>query len=454
MPPTGRWRNSLLERGAKPAPAGGEPALVAAASITDDDPTGVALLLKHRAAVNALDARQRHALLGAAAEGHERIARALCDAGADVEQADKHGSTALMEAARAGASGIVQRLAEAKVNALARDQHGRDALMLACQSPHADATTIHALLELGADAKAAGSDGRSALDHASAAGRWDLVALLDPDTALPTSLSHDLLDEGADTPQHLLDALRFGHWATVSAFGERVRTWPQAELARLYLELATPGLGAARRWLLDHGLAAEARLEAPRIDEPDTDEAHTLTPLGRRLFDALLDRLPDATEAVDDLLQAGASPAGGGLLAVALVQLQGAAQAAALPLGPLSAGATGALRRCRNARCATPTCPPPRPWVHWPRCSVCWNWASPSTPVTSRAPPPCCAPAAPVIVRWPPACSMPAPTRACPRTAASPPWSPRSPRAAKRWWPCCCSVAPPSTSGCRAMPPP
>jgi ankyrin repeat protein len=329
----------LLDRGAKPAPAGGEPALVAAATIADDDPTGVALLLKHRAAVNALDARQRHALLGAAAEGHERIARALCDAGADVRLADEHGVTALMEAARAGASGIVQRLAEAKANVLARDQHGRDALILACQSPHADVATVRALLELGADAKAAGGDGRSALDHASAAGRWDLVALLDPDTALPANLSHDLLDEGADTPQHLLDALRFGHWATVSAFGERVRSWPQAELARLYLELATPGLGAARRWLLDHGLAAEARLEAPRIDEPDTGEAPTQAPLGRRLFDALLERLPDATEAVDDLMQAGASPAGCGLLAAALVQLEGAAQAAALPLGLLERGA-------------------------------------------------------------------------------------------------------------------
>ncbi len=173
----------LLEHGAKPAPKGGEPALVAAASIADDDPAGVALLLKHRAPINALDTRRRHALLGAAAEGHEQIARALCAAGADVKLADEHGSTALMEAARAGASGIVQRLAEAKADALARDQHGRDALLLACQSPHADGATISALLALGAEAKTPGGDGRSALDHATAAGRWDLVALLDPDTA-------------------------------------------------------------------------------------------------------------------------------------------------------------------------------------------------------------------------------------------------------------------------------
>ncbi|OOG49527.1 ankyrin repeat domain-containing protein [Rhodanobacter sp. C01] len=329
----------LLEHGAKPAPADGEPALVAAAGIADDDVTGVKLLLKHRAAVNAVDARHRHALLSAASEGHEQIARVLCTAGADVNLTDRHGSTALMEAARAGAGGIVQLLAEAQPDARLRDQHGRDALTLACQSPHAQGETVRALLALGAEPKAPGSDGRSALDHAAAAGRWDLVALLDPDTPLPTSLSQDLLAEGADTPAHLLDALRFGHWAIVSGFAERVREWPQAQLAQLYLDLATPGLAAGRRWLLEHGLDAEARLEAPRLDDADTAEAPPLPPLGRRLFDALLQQLPNSTEALDDLLQSGATPAGAGLLAQALTRLNGVAQAAALPLNLLERGA-------------------------------------------------------------------------------------------------------------------
>ncbi|OOG65427.1 hypothetical protein B0E46_03520 [Rhodanobacter sp. B04] len=329
----------LLEHGAKPTPADGEPALVAAAGIADDDATGVKLLLKHRATVNAVDARHRHALLNAAAEGHEQIARALCAAGADINLADQHGSTALMEAARAGASSIVQLLAAAQPDARARDQHGRDALTLACQSPHAHGETVCALLALGAEPKAAGGDGRSALDHAAAAGRWDLVALLDPDTPLPANLSRELLAEGADTPAHLLDALRFGHWAIVSSFAERVREWPQAQLAQLYLDLATPGLTAARRWLLEHGLDAEARLEAPRLDDAETGEVAALPPLGRRLFDALLQQLPNSTEALDDLLQAGASPAGAGLLAQALARLNGAAQGAALPLNLLERGA-------------------------------------------------------------------------------------------------------------------
>ncbi len=330
----------LLERGAKSAPADGEPALVAAAGVRDDDAEGVKLLLKHRAAVNVVDANRRSALMVAAAEGHEQIARTLRAANADVALADRHGSTALMEAARAGAVGIVQLLAEAQPDARVRDSHGRDALTLACQSAHAHADTVRALLTLGAEAKTPGSDGRSALDHAAAAGRWDLVALLDPDTPLPASLEPDaVLAEGADTPAHLLDALRFGHWAIVSGFAARVREWPQAQLAQLYLDLAAPGLGTARRWLLDHGLDPEARFETTAPTPADDATAAALPPPGRRLFDALLLQLPTAVEAVDDLLVAGATPAGAGLLAQALDRLQGSVQGTALPLVMLERGA-------------------------------------------------------------------------------------------------------------------
>ncbi|MFA6229109.1 MAG: ankyrin repeat domain-containing protein [Rhodanobacter sp.] len=329
----------LLDHGAKPVPAGGEPALVAAAGIAEDDVTGVKLLLKHRTPVNALDARHRHALLSAAAEGHEQIARVLCSAGSDINLADQHGSTALMEAARAGAGILVQLLADAHAEVDARDQYGRDALTLACQSPHARPETVQTLLALGANPRTPGSDGRSALDHAAATGRWDLVALLDPDTPLPASHSHDVLSEGSDTPANLLEVLRLGHWATVSSFSARVREWPQAELAQLYLDLATPGLAAARRWLLDQGLEPEARLEAPRVDDAETVDAPSLPPLGRRLFDALLEQLPASTEAVEELMHAGASPAGSGLLALALSSLAGAAQAAALPENLLERGA-------------------------------------------------------------------------------------------------------------------
>jgi uncharacterized protein len=325
----------LLERGAKTSPANGEPALVAAAGIPDDDVTGVKMLLKHRAAVNGVDARQRSALIVAATEGHEQIARALRIAGADVNLVDHHGTTALMEASRAGAVGVVQLLADAQANALARDKHGRDALTLACQSPHAQAETVRALLALGAEPKTPGSDGLSAHDHAAASGRWDLVALLDPDTPLPASLDLNVIAEGADTPAHLLDALRFGHWAIVSGFTNRVRDWSQAQLAQLYLELIDADHGAARRWLLDHGLQAEARMQPQLIDDLD----NALPPLGRRLFDALVLQLPESADAIVDLLAAGASPAGTGLFAQALARLHNAPQAALLSMDMLERGA-------------------------------------------------------------------------------------------------------------------
>lgn len=313
----------LLEHGARPQPADGEPALVAAAGIAEDDVAGVRLLLKHRADANARDRLGRTALMVAALEGHAAIVRALLAAGANVALSDRNGTTALMEAARAGAHAVLMALAEARPDAGARDAHGRDALILTCQSPRSHADAVRALLALGADPRRPAADGRSALDHAAGAGRWDLVAVLDPDTPLPASLAGAAEPEpGADTPEHLQDALRFGHWAVVSAFAGRVRDWPPAQRAALYRDLCGPGHDAARRWLLDHGLDAEATLAD-----------------GVRLFDALLERLPDSAEAIEDLLTAGATAAGAGRLARALAHLDGAPQGAALAPALLERGA-------------------------------------------------------------------------------------------------------------------
>jgi ankyrin repeat protein len=340
----------LLERGAATAPAGGMPALVAAAGVGDDDATGVKLLLKQRAPVDAVDGQQRSALAVAAAEGHVEIVRVLSQAHAKVNVADARGSTPLMEAARAGAGGIVQLLVDAGADIGARDALGRNALTLACQSPHAQAETVRVLLAHDADPRLRDPDGRSALDHAAAAGRWDLVALLDPQTPLPASLSAGLLPAGADTPAHLLDALRFGHWAIASTFAERVREWSQAQRAALFMELTEPGLAMGRRWLLEHGLDPEARLgpqasEAPALAEtadhaPPANAPPAVSPqLGERLFDAVLPLLPGAAEAASDLLQAGASPAGAGLLAIALSAGTDTSAARALALRMLEAGA-------------------------------------------------------------------------------------------------------------------
>ncbi|HET7360032.1 MAG TPA: ankyrin repeat domain-containing protein [Rhodanobacteraceae bacterium] len=309
----GNWPMAelLLQHRSPLAGEGAEPALVAAAGIAADDPRGVGMLLKHKARVDARNALGRTALMAAALEGHRGIVDALLAARADVDLADAHGTTALMEAARAGAHDVVGALCDAGASPQPRDRHGRDALTLACLSPHVRAASVRRLLEAGADPAATGSDGRSALQCAAAGGRWDLVAVLDPDMPLPSSVAAGAEpDPEADTPDHLLDALRFGHWAIVGSFETRVRSWASSELARLYLALAASETGddsgrQARRWLLAHGLPCEARLDD-----------------GERLFDALLEHLPQAAAATRDLLDAGASPAGAGRLAAAMLPLR------------------------------------------------------------------------------------------------------------------------------------
>jgi ankyrin repeat protein len=308
----------LVERGAL-----ADTALPAAADIADDDPEGVQTLLKHKAHVNAVDALGASALAHAARENRAAIARVLLDAGALAASADRYGTTPLMEAARAGATDVVALLAEKQPDVHAADQHGRTALTLACQSPRANAECLRALLALGADPQRKGSDGRSAIDQASAAGRWDLVALMDPDAPLPASHAQASQPEaGADTPSHLLDALRFDHWKVVARFAERVRSWPETELAALYLDLADHADAAPRAWLMEHGLAAEARLDD-----------------GTRLFDALVDHLPGSRTAVRQLLDAGATPAGAGRFAHALARLGESDDDAPFALALLERGA-------------------------------------------------------------------------------------------------------------------
>ena len=324
----------MLQRRPPLQAEGSEPALVAAAGVAADDPRGVALLLKHKAQVNACNAMGRSALIVAAQLGHTRIVRALLAAHANVTLADQHGTTALMEAAHRGVEELVRLLCEAGAPVDARDRHGRDALTLVCLSPHASGAVVHTLLDSGADPTShSGEDGQSAIDCAAAAGRWDLLTILDPDAPLPTT-SGTAGDEPDESPGHLLDALRFGHWNIVAGFGAAIAGWPAGELAALYAELAGAEHVPARRWLLAQGLAAEQRLEN-----------------GSSLFDTLLEKLPSSRIALIELLDAGASPAGAGRLAKAMEYMaakppEGAALVSRMldqgadPFGPLGDGRT------------------------------------------------------------------------------------------------------------------
>src|SRR5690606_31389436 len=271
----GNWRLArfLLERGARPVLADGTPALLAAAGGDEDDPAGVQLLLRHKAKVDARDRDQRSALHVAAFQGHAAIVAALLDAGADVQARDGAGATALLEAARGGSAAAFEALLAARA-------------------------LVGRLLELGLAPGATGRDGRRAAELAAEAGRWRLVAMLDPDYALPASVRPDageavpeqrapmlLLREGLDAGRH--DDL------------ERVAALVSpAALGSLLVDGEAIPSPTRIDWLTAQRADCEAR-------DADGDTAAV----------RLLARGPGALPALQALLGHGASPAGSGGLA-------------------------------------------------------------------------------------------------------------------------------------------
>ncbi len=288
----------LLEHGAKPDIERAQPALLFAAGIANDDPAGVKLLLKHRANVNVRAALERTPLMAAALAGHSGIVEALLAAGADPELADHRNTTALMEAARSGAVAAIHAIGKHKPNVDSLDSSGRSALMIACQSRHASEESVRALLSLGADRTIEGADGKRALEHAASAGRWHIVALLDAAYPLPSNLGDGAPLAQTANADHLLDALRFAHWNVVAEFTGVLGEWPVAALADLYLELCAAEHEQARTWLLNHGLAGDAR-----------------TSDGQCLVDGLIGALPESTAALAQWCASGAPVGGAGLIA-------------------------------------------------------------------------------------------------------------------------------------------
>lgn len=313
----------LLDRGAKPDLANAQPALQFAAGIADDDPAGAKLLLKQRADPDARGAFERTPLMAAALAGHARIVEALLSAGANADLADQRGTTALMEAARSGAVAAIHALGKRKTNPDAVDAGQRSALVVACQSRHASEETVRALLSLGADRALVGADGKRALDYAAAAGRWHVVALLDPAYPLPSSLGVGAPPALGASADHLLDALRFGHWNVAAEFTGVLGEWPPSALADLYLDLADPEHVDARVWLLNRGLDGDVTVGD-----------------GRPLGDALVDALPAAATALAQWLDHGAPVGGAGLVARVLALAANGADGA-----PMRALAQGLLER-------------------------------------------------------------------------------------------------------------
>lgn len=305
----GNWRMArfLLERGARSEPVDGTPALLAAAATEDDDPAGVQLLLKHKARADARDRQRRSALHEAALAGHVAIIDALLAAGANLEARDAQGRTPLLEAAAAGRALVVEHLLAHAPDLGVVDNDGRNALLLAVMAEDVPPVLVRRLLELGLAVDPEQAQGRRAIDYAAGAGRWAIVAMLDPQYPLPAAVS-DGLGAGADDTAEglaglpdrpplvlLREALGFGNLEGMAAIA---RLCQADELGGLLHEPELALEPRAVAWLLDNGA------------QPDVLDACGDTPMF-----ALLARGIDAVPSLQVLLDRGVSPAGRGGLA-------------------------------------------------------------------------------------------------------------------------------------------
>jgi ankyrin repeat protein len=206
----------LLDHRAATDVADAVPALLCAAGIAEDDTTGVRLLLKHRAKVDATAPLGRTALMTAALAGHARIVD-TCSPPARAWTSPTSAARPRSWRPRAPGVAAIHALGKRKAAIDALDAGGRSALMHACQSRQAGEEAVRALLALGADRSLATPQGQRAVDLAAATGRWPIVALLDPAYPMPSAFdAAPALSE--NQPSHLLDALRFGHWNVVAGF--------------------------------------------------------------------------------------------------------------------------------------------------------------------------------------------------------------------------------------------
>jgi len=296
---SGNWRLAkfLLERGARPEPAEGQPVLLAAAASEEDDPAGVQLLLRFKAKVGTTGRGARTALHEAALAGHADIVGALLAVGADPQARDAAGRTPWLEAARALRGGVIEQLAAQRIDIAAVDGEGRNALVLAAGAEQASLALVRRLLELGVNPAQADQAGRRAVDVAAEAGRWSIVAALDPAYPLPAAVADAAADSAIDErpPLALLrDGLQAGR---LEGLASLARLCAPAELGTLLHDPALRTQASTVSWLLAHGADAEALI----------DEATALS--------ALFEQGGDASAAIQALLDHGASPAGAGGLA-------------------------------------------------------------------------------------------------------------------------------------------
>ena len=309
---SGNWRLArfLLERGAKTEPPGATPALLAAAGSEEDDAAGVQLLLKHKARVNAHDAHGRSALHEAAFAGNDDALAALLQAGAEVDARDDAGRTPLLDAARGMHLSTIDAMLSAGADITAVDGHRRGSIGLACLADAPSVTLMQRLLAAGADPEQADADGKRPVDHAAEAGRWALVAALDPTYPLPSRVADDdaLAPPPDRSPQSLLrEGLLQPPYTGLDSL---LRLLTPADLGSQLLDVDAQDPVGRIGWLLDHGADADVR-------DGLADSA---------VF-ALLARGPVALPLLQAMLRHGVSPAGGGGLSRFLAACAAADQA-------------------------------------------------------------------------------------------------------------------------------
>ncbi|MDR1076181.1 MAG: ankyrin repeat domain-containing protein [Xanthomonadaceae bacterium] len=298
----GNWRLAkfLLERGATAEPAGGRPALLAAASTEDDDPAGVQLLLRHKARIGAVNRDQHTALHEAARAGHPEITSVLLAAGANPNARDNSASTPWLLAARKGQIKVLERLRSHRADTEAVDSTGRNALIQACMGDAATPELVQYLLDQGVSADTPDLMGKRAVDLAASAGRWTVVTMLDPEYALPAVVTDipAAPAQASDTrpPLELLrEGLETGRYEGLESLA---KLCAPGELGRLLHEPDYSSKPRVIEWLLRHGADAGVR------------DSGKNTPMF-----LLLSRGADALPALCTLLNHAVSPAGMGGLA-------------------------------------------------------------------------------------------------------------------------------------------
>ena len=168
-------------------------------------------LIKAGASVTAKNNKQQTALHIAISSSwgcHFSVVKALIEAGADVNEQDKGGTTPLMEAANMGNEQVVHELIKAGASVTAKNNKQQTALHLAISSSWGNRfSVVKALIEAGADVNEQDEDGTTPLIKAANMGNEQVV--------------HELIRAGASVTAKNKKQQTALHLAISSSWGNR-----------------------------------------------------------------------------------------------------------------------------------------------------------------------------------------------------------------------------------------